>query len=89
MVYILICMLFVGYVNLFISLGFIIIYAVFIVIVVVQSKIVKVDDVANEDAYTKKASQYISVLQVVGQTQTLMRSTLHAKNNTIRSTIVK
>jgi len=31
---------------------------------------VKVDDEANEDAYTKKASQYISVLQVVGQTQT-------------------
>jgi len=70
MVYILICMLFVGYVNLYISLGFIIIYAVFIVIVVVQSKTVKVDDEANEDAYTKKASQYISVLQVVGQTQT-------------------
>ena len=48
-------MLYIGYVNLYISLGFVIIYTVFIIVVVYQSKTVKMDD-KNEDAYTKKAS---------------------------------
>ena len=49
-------MLVIGYVNLYISLGFIIIYVVFIIVVVIQSKTVKMDDDKNEDEYTKKAS---------------------------------
>jgi len=56
MVYILVIMLYIGYVNIYVSLGFIIIYVVFIVTVLIQSKTVKTGDDKNEEEYAKKAS---------------------------------
>ena len=80
-------MLKIGYVNLYVSLGFIVIYAIFIGIVLYQSKTVKTEDKNKEDEYTKKASQMISVLTVVGQTQTQMRGTMYSKSSSLKSTV--
>ena len=51
MIYLLVIMLVIGYVNIFVSLGFVIIYAVFIVIVLIQSKTVKSGDEKQEEEY--------------------------------------
>lgn len=48
MVYLLVCMLVIGYVNIYVSVGFILIYTVFIIIVLVQSKTVKAEDDKKE-----------------------------------------